>query len=218
MRKTIARRLTQAKQEIPHFRLTTSFDAEPMLEFRKRLNDLLGGRGKVSVNDLLLKGAALALRRVPDVNAAFTGEAIRYFTRVHIGVAVALERGLITPVVRNADLKGIGVISAEVKDLIKRAKSREIKAEEIQGSTFTVSNLGMFAVDQFDAIINPPEAAILAVGRVIEMPVANGDRIHIGKRMNMTLSCDHRVVDGALGARFLDELIELLERPESLAL
>ena len=218
IRKTIARRLTQAKQEIPHFRVTSSFDAGPMLMFRERLNELLGDRGKVSVNDLLLKGAALALRRVPEVNASFTGEAIRYYTRVHLGVAVALERGLITPVVRNADLKGIGVISAEVRDLVKRAKSRQIKADEIQGSTFTVSNLGMFGVDQFDAIINPPEAAILAVGRVNEIPVVEDGRITVGKRMSLTLSCDHRVVDGALGARFLDELVDLLERPESLAL
>ena len=218
MRKTIAARLTQAKQEIPHFRVTTSFDAEPMLLFRKRLNDLLGDRGKVSINDLLLKGAALALRRVPKVNAAFVGTAIRYFTRVHLGVAVALERGLLTPVIRNADLKGIGVISSEVKDLVGRAKDRNIKAHEITGSTFTVSNLGMFGVDHFDAIINPPEAAILAVGRIKKIPVVDGDRITIGKRMNMTLSCDHRVVDGALGARFLDQLVDLLERPESLAL
>ncbi len=218
MRKTIAARLTAAKQEIPHFRLTTSFDAAPMLLFRKRLNQLIGDRGKISINDLLLKGAALGLRRVPKVNAAFVGDAIRYFTRVHLGVAVALERGLITPVIRNADLKGIGVISAEVKDLVGRAKKREIKAHEITGSTFTISNLGMFGIDHFDAIINPPEAAILAVGRINDLPVVEGDRITIGKRMNLTLSCDHRVVDGALGARFLDELVDLLERPESLAL
>jgi pyruvate dehydrogenase E2 component (dihydrolipoamide acetyltransferase) len=218
MRKTIARRLTEAKQEIPHFRVTSSFDASAMLLFRKRLNELLGDRGKVSINDLLLKGAALALRRVPQVNASFTGDAIRYYTRVHLGVAVALDRGLLTPVVRNADLKGIGVISAEVKDLVDRAKNRQLKAEEIQGSTFTVSNLGMFGVDHFDAIINPPEAAILAVGRINDIPVIDGDRITVGKRMNLTLSCDHRVVDGALGARFLDELVDLLERPESLAL
>ncbi len=218
MRKTIAARLTAAKQEIPHFRVTTSFNAAPLLLFRKRLNELIGDRGKISINDLLLKGAALALRRVPKVNAAFVGDAIRYFTRVHLGVAVALERGLITPVIRNADLKGIGVISAEVKDVVGRAKKRAIKAHEITGSTFTISNLGMFGVDHFDAIINPPEAAILAVGRINELPVVEDDRITIGKRMNLTLSCDHRVVDGALGARFLDELVDLLERPESLAL
>ncbi len=218
VRKTIAARLTAAKQDAPHFRVTTSFDAARLMDFRSRLNDLLGDRGKVSVNDLIVKGAALALRRVPEVNVAFMGEAIRYFTRVHIGVAVALERGLLTPVVRNADLKGIGVISAEIKDLVQRAKNRELKAHEISGSTFTVSNLGMFGVDHFDAIINPPEAAILAVGRLTKQPVVVDDEIVIGQRMTLTLSCDHRAVDGALGARYLDQLVEILERPESLAL
>lgn len=219
MRRTIAERLTAAKRDVPHFRVTSSFEAAPLLSFRKRLNELLGDQGKVTINDLLVKGVALALRRVPEVNAAFLGEAIRYYTRVHVGVAVALDRGLITPVVRNADLKGIGVIGAEVRDLVHRAKNRQIKADEIQGSTFTVSNLGMFGVDHFDGIINPPEAAILAVGRIVKQPVVtNDDRITIGQRMNLTLSCDHRVVDGAIGARFLDELVELLERPESLAL
>jgi len=218
MRKTIAARLTQAKQQIPHFRVTSSIDAAPLLRFRRRLNNLLGDRGKVTVNDLIVKGAALALRRVPEVNAAFTGEAIRYFTRVHIGVAVALERGLLTPVVRNADLKGIGVIGAEIRDLVGRAKSRELKAHEITGSTFTVSNLGMFGVDHFDAIINPPEAAILAVGRIASQPVVADGEIAIGQRMTLTLSLDHRVVDGAVGARYLDQLVDILESPESLAL
>jgi pyruvate dehydrogenase E2 component (dihydrolipoamide acetyltransferase) len=218
MRKTIAERLTAAHRDIPHFRVSSSYDPSAMQRFRERLNLLIGDRGKVSVNDLLIKGVALALRRVPEVNAAFVGDAIRYFTRVHIGVAVALERGLLTPVVQNADLKGIGVISAEVRDLVERAKNRQLKAHEIQGSTFTLSNLGMFGVDQFDAIINPPEAAILAVGRIQKIPVVEGERVVAGQRMVLTLSCDHRVVDGALGARFLDELIEILERPESLAL
>jgi pyruvate dehydrogenase E2 component (dihydrolipoamide acetyltransferase) len=218
MRKTIASRLTAAKRDVPHFRLTAQIDAGPLLDFRQRLNGLLGDRGKISVNDLILKGAALALRRVPEANAAFAGDAIRYFTRVHLGVAVALEQGLITPVVRDADLKGIGVISAEVKDLIERAKRRELKTQDIQGSTFTVSNLGMFPIDQFDAIINPPEACILAVGRIAKQPVVDNERIAIGERMNVTLSCDHRVVDGAVGARWLQAFIELLERPESLAL
>lgn len=219
IRKTIAERLTAAKRDIPHFRLTTSFEAGPMLTFRKRLNELMNGKGKVSVNDLLIKGVALALRRVPDVNTAFVGDSIRYFTRVHIGVAVALERGLMTPVVRNADLKGLGVISNEVKDLVTRAKDRRLKAHEISGSTFTISNLGMFGIDHFDAIINPPEGAILAVGRIVKQPIIDDDgKIGLGQRMTLTMSCDHRVVDGAVGARFLDELVELLESPESLAL
>jgi pyruvate dehydrogenase E2 component (dihydrolipoamide acetyltransferase) len=217
-RRTIAQRLTQAKREMPHFRVTATIDAGPLMDFRQRLNHLLGDRGKVSVNDLLLKGAALALRRVPDCNVAFMGDSIRYYSRVHMGVAVALEQGLLTPVVRNADLKGIGVISAEVRDLVDRAKRRQIKSHEIQGATFTVSNLGMFGIDNFDAIINPPAACILAVGRIQKIPVIEGERIAIGERLSLTMSCDHRAVDGALGARYLDELRDILERPESLAL
>lgn len=221
-RKTIAQRLTQAKRDMPHFRLVATIDAGPLADFRRRLNLLLGDRGKVSINDLLLKGAALALRRVPECNVAFAGDALRYFTRVHLGVAVALESGLVTPVVRNADLKGIGVISAEVRDLVDRAKNRRLKAPEIQGATFTVSNLGMFGIDQFDAIINPPAACILAVGRMQKVPVVvsddGSDRLAIGERISLTLSCDHRAVDGALGARYLDELRDILERPEALAL
>ncbi len=217
-RRTIAQRLTQAKRDMPHFRVTATIDAAPVMDFRQRLNQLLGDRGKVSVNDLLLKGAALALRRVPECNVAFMGDSIRYYSRVHMGVAVALEQGLLTPVVRNADLKGIGVIGAEVRDLVDRAKRRQIKAHEIQGATFTVSNLGMFGVDQFDAIINPPAACFLAVGRIQKVPIVSGERIAIGERLSLTLSCDHRAVDGALGARYLDELRDILERPESLAL
>jgi pyruvate dehydrogenase E2 component (dihydrolipoamide acetyltransferase) len=217
-RKTIALRLGQAKREMPHFRLTATIDAGPLGDFRQRLNQLLGERGKVSFNDLLLKGAALALRRVPECNAAFMGDSIRFYTRVHMGVAVALESGLVTPVVRNADLKGIGVISAEVRDLVERAKNRQLKAAEIQGATFTVSNLGMYGIEQFDAILNPPAACILAVGRIQRVPVVEGERIVIGDRLNLTLSCDHRAVDGALGARYMDELRDILERPEALAL
>lgn len=219
IRNTIAQRLTEAARDIPHFRLSTSFEAAPLLAFRKRLNELMAGRGKVSVNDLLIKGVALALRQVPEVNVAFLGNAVRHYQDVHIGVAVALERGLMTPVVRNADLKGLGVISNEVKDLVGRAKERKIKAHEITGSTFTISNLGMFGIDHFDAIINPPEGAILAVGRIVKQPVFDDEgNVTVGQRMNLTMSCDHRVIDGAVGARFLDALVALLEQPESLAL
>ncbi|WP_428268271.1 pyruvate dehydrogenase complex dihydrolipoamide acetyltransferase [Haliangium sp.] len=218
MRKTIARRLTEAKQTVPHFYLTRSVDASALLAFRKRLNELLGDRGKVSVNDLIIKGVALALRRVPSCNASFLGESMRYHKRVHIGVAVAIEDGLVTPVVRDADLKGIGVIAAEVRDLATRARERRLKGHEIQGSTFSVSNLGMFGIEEFDAIINPPEGGIVAVGAVTDVPVVKDGEIVIGKRMNMTMSCDHRVIDGALGATFLRELADLLESPESLAL
>lgn len=218
MRKRIAQRLTEAKRDVPHFYLTRAFDVAPLLSFRKRLNDLLGDRGKVSVNDMIIKGVALALRRVPECNAAFVGDAIRYYSRVHVGVAVAIEDGLITPVIRNADMKGIGVIAAEVRDLAQRARDRRLKVHEIEGSTFTVSNLGMFGIEHFGAIINPPEAGILAVGTVTEEPVVQNGELAVGKRMRMTMSCDHRVIDGALGARFLQELVGLLEKPESLAL
>ena len=218
MRKRIASRLTEAKRDVPHFYLTRSFDAAPLLAFRKRLNQLLDGRGKVSVNDLIIKGVALALRRRPECNGQFIGDAIRYFDEVHIGVAVAIDQGLITPVVRNADLKGIGVIAGEVRDLATRARDRRLKMHEIQGSTFTVSNLGMFGIEHFTAIINPPEAGILAVGTIVDTPVVVDGELAIGKRMTVTMSCDHRVIDGAVGARFLQELVALLEAPESLAL
>jgi len=218
IRKTIAARMTEAKRDVPHFYLTRELDAGKLLAFRARLNDLLGDRGKVSVNDLIMKGVALALRRVPECNAAFMGDAIRYYTRVHLGVAVATDRGLITPVIRDADLKGIGVIAAEIRNLAQRARDRQLKVHEIQGSTFSVSNLGMFGISHFEAIINPPEAAILALGTVREIPVVSDGQLSVGKRMSVTLSCDHRVIDGALGARFLIELADIVEKPESLAL
>ena len=218
MRKRIAERMAEVKRTVPHFYLTRDFDVGPLLGFRHRLNTLLGDRGKVSVTDMLIKGVALALRRVPDCNAAFAGDAIRYYTGVHIGVAVAIEDGLVTPVIRNADLKGIGVIAGEVKDLATRARERRLKMHEIQGSTFTVSNLGMFGIDHFEAIINPPEAGILAIGTITEKPVVVDGQVGIGKRMNLSMSCDHRVIDGALGARYLKELVDILEKPESLAL
>jgi pyruvate dehydrogenase E2 component (dihydrolipoamide acetyltransferase) len=218
IRKTIAARMTSAKRDVPHFYLTRDFEAAKLLGFRTRLNELLGDRGKVSVNDLMLKGVALALRRVPECNAAFMGDAIRYYTRVHLGVAVATERGLITPVVRNADLKGIGVIGTEVRDLVQRAKDRQLKTHEIQGSTFTVSNLGMFGIKHFEAIINPPEAGILALGTVRDEVVVRNGEIVAAKLMSLTMSCDHRVIDGALGARFVGALVDILEKPESLAL
>ncbi len=218
VRKRIAERMTAAMRDVPHFYLTREINAGPLLAFRRRLNDLLADRGKVSVNDLLIKAVALSLRRVPDCNVSFTGDAIRYYTGVHIGVAVATERGLLTPVIRDADLKGLGVISKEIRDLAKRARNREIKVHEIQGSTFTISNLGMMGISHFEAIINPPEAGIIALGAIEERPVIVDGSLAIGKRMSATLSCDHRVIDGALGARLLHELADIVERPESLAL
>jgi pyruvate dehydrogenase E2 component (dihydrolipoamide acetyltransferase) len=218
MRKRIAARLTEAKRDIPHFYLQRVIDAGPMLAFRERLNALLGDRGKVSVNDLVIKAVALALRRVPECNASWIGDAIRIFHRVHVGVAVAIEDGLVTPVVRDADLKGIGAIAAEVKDLAARAKSRQLKAHEITGSTFTVSNLGMFGIERFTAVLNPPEGGILAVGAVLDAPVVKDGAVAIGKRMTVSMSCDHRVIDGALGARWLIAFVDLIEHPEALAL
>ena len=218
MRKRIAARLTEAKRDVPHFYLMRRFDPEALVAFRARLNALLGDRGKVSINDLIVKAVALSLRRMPECNAAWIGDAIRRFERVHVGIAVAIEDGLVTPVVRDADRKGIGAIGAEVADLAKRARDRQLKGHEITGSTFTVSNLGMYDIERFTAIINPPEAAILAVGGIVEEPVVKNGQVVPGKRMTLTMSCDHRVIDGALGARFLAILVQQLEQPESLAL
>jgi len=218
MRKRIAARLTEAKRDVPHFYLQRQIDAGPLLAFRARLNELLGDKGKVSVNDLVVKAAALALRRVPDCNAAWAGEAIRKFHQIHIGIAVAIEDGLVTPVVRNADQKGIGSIAAEVRDLATRAKDKQLKGHEITGSTFTISNLGMFGIERFTAILNPPEAGILAVGAVMDVPVVKGGAVVAGKQLTVSMSCDHRVIDGALGAKWLQAFAELIEKPESLAL
>jgi pyruvate dehydrogenase E2 component (dihydrolipoamide acetyltransferase) len=218
MRKRIAARLTEAKRDIPHFYLMRDLDAAALLAYRQRLNELLGDRGKVSVNDLVIKAVALALRRMPECNASWEGEAIRRFHRVHIGVAVAIPDGLVTPVIRDADTKGIGAIAAEVKDLADRAKKRGLKAHEITGSTFSVSNLGMFGIERFTAILNPPEAGILAVGAVRDVPVVDKGQVVAGKRMTVTMSCDHRVIDGAMGAKWLQVVAELIEKPESLAL
>jgi pyruvate dehydrogenase E2 component (dihydrolipoamide acetyltransferase) len=218
MRKRIAVRLTEAKRDVPHFYLQRSIDAAPLLVFRQRLNDLLGDRGKISVNDLVIKAVALALRRVPQCNASWQGDAIRHYHRVHIGIAVAVEDGLVTPVVRDADLKGLGAIAVEIRDLATRAKTRALKSHEISGSTFTVSNLGMFGIERFTAILNPPEAGILAVGAVLDAPVIKDGAVIAGKRMTVSMSCDHRVIDGALGSQWLIAFADLLEHPESLAL
>jgi pyruvate dehydrogenase E2 component (dihydrolipoamide acetyltransferase) len=232
MRKRIAARLTEAKRDVPHFYLMRTFDAAPMLGFRERLNTLLGDRGprvtepsssarpspKVSVNDLIIKAVALALRRVPDCNASWEGEAIRHYHRVHVGVAVAIDDGLVTPVIRDADQKGIGSIAAEVRDLAERAKTKKLKGHEITGSTFTVSNLGMLGIERFTAILNPPEAGILAIGTTLDTPVVVNGQVVAGKRLTVTMSCDHRVIDGALGAKFLIQFVDLIEHPESLAL
>jgi len=220
MRKTIARRLVQSKQTVPHFYLTIDVDAEELVAMRERINKELasGVKGeekpeKISVNDLLIKAVAAALVRVPECNAQFTEEALLIHKRVDISVAVAIPDGLVTPVVRNADMKSVVGIGREVRDLASRARAKKLKPEEMTEGTFSISNLGMFGIDEFSAVINPPEGAILAVGQVRDEPVVKEGVVKAGKKLSMTLSCDHRVIDGAVGAAFLAELRDLVERP-----
>jgi pyruvate dehydrogenase E2 component (dihydrolipoamide acetyltransferase) len=223
MRKTIARRLTEAKATVPHFYLTIDADVAELVKLRGQINSELapkdGARGgdpqatKVSVNDLLVKACALALVRVPECNASFSPDAILIHKRVDISVAVAIPDGLVTPVVRNADQKSVAAIAREVRELAARARARKLRPEEMADGTFSISNLGMFGIDEFAAVINPPEGAILAVGQVREVPVVAGGAVVAGQRLAMTLSCDHRVVDGAIGAAFLAELRRFIEHP-----
>ncbi|HLK41483.1 MAG TPA: dihydrolipoamide acetyltransferase family protein [Polyangiaceae bacterium] len=227
MRKTIARRLTEAKATVPHFYLSIDVDAARLVKLREEINAELaanlaanlersGGGGqaaKVSVNDLLIKACAVALTRVPECNASFTPEAILVHKRVDISVAVAIPDGLVTPVVRRADQKGVVVVATEVRELAARARARKLRPDEMTDGTFSISNLGMFGVDQFSAVINPPEGAILAVGQVRDVPVVADGAVVPGRRIALTLSCDHRVVDGATGAAFLAELRQLIEHP-----
>jgi pyruvate dehydrogenase E2 component (dihydrolipoamide acetyltransferase) len=217
MRKVIATRLVQSKSPVPHFYLTIEVDmgrAKELRESAKALNPELS----LSYNDLILKACAAALQLHPHVNASFQGEAIRYYRRIHLGIAVAVEEGgLITPVIRNCEGKSLQEIAKDAKDLITRARSRKLKPEEYTGATFSVSNLGMLGIEEFSAVINPPEGAILAVGEAAEKPVVVKGQIEVGLRCRMTLSCDHRVVDGATGAKFLQTLKQILENPVYLA-
>lgn len=216
MRKTIARRLTESKQTVPHFYLTIDVDAQPLLDARASINAQLEeakSDAKISVNDLLVKACAIALRRVPECNASFLGSEVLFHQVVDISVAVAVPDGLLTPVVRDADKKGVLAISAEIKELAKRAKDKKLKPEEMQNGTFSISNLGMFGIEEFTAIINPPDACILAIGGIMEKPVVRNGAIVPGHTMKVTLSCDHRVVDGATGAAFLNTFKGLMEEP-----
>ncbi|MGK3993837.1 pyruvate dehydrogenase complex dihydrolipoamide acetyltransferase [Sorangium sp. So ce1024] len=220
MRKAIARRLTESKQTVPHFYLSIDVDADPLNALREQINADLAATAvegekpaKVSFNDLLVKACAIALVRVPECNAQFTADAILVHRRVDISVAVAVPEGLVTPVVRNVDRKQVLEIAAEVRELAGRAKAKKLRPEEMANGTFSISNLGMYGIDNFGAVINPPEGAILAVGQVRREPVVRGDQVVPGRRMSMTLSCDHRVVDGAVGATFLKVLRQLLEHP-----
>jgi pyruvate dehydrogenase E2 component (dihydrolipoamide acetyltransferase) len=214
MRGAIARRLVESKTQLPHFYVEIEIDAAPLLALREQLNAGLEQEGvKLSVNDFILKGSAEALRRVPQVNGSWEGDKIRYFGAAHVSFAVALEDGLITPVIRDTHLKTIFQISTEAKSLGKLAKDRKLKPEQFTGGTFCVSNLGMMGIPKFSAIINPPNAAILAVGTTVKKPVVRDDQIVIGQTMTLTLSCDHRVVDGAIGAQYLGALKTVLESP-----
>jgi len=214
VRGIIAKRLVESKSQIPHFYLEIEVDAEPLLELRTQLNAALEREGvKLSVNDFVLKASAEALRRVPAVNCSWEGAAIRHHPAAHVSFAVAIDDGLITPVIRDAHLKTIFAISAEAKALGKRAKEKKLAPAEFTGGTFCVSNLGMMGIESFSAIINPPNAAILAVGTTVRKPVVRGEQIAIGQRMALTLSVDHRVVDGAVGAAYLAALRDLLEKP-----
>ncbi|HEY0305904.1 MAG TPA: pyruvate dehydrogenase complex dihydrolipoamide acetyltransferase [Longimicrobiales bacterium] len=214
MRKTIAKRLATSLGPIPTFYLTIEVDMTHLQGARERVNAIMEAQGvKVSINDFIIKAVAAALRQHPEVNAQWTDTSIRRFNRVHIGVAVAVEDGLITPVVRDADALGVAEISQQVRELAKRARDRKLQPEEYTGATFSISNLGMFGIDEFTAIINPPEAAILAVGRVEDKVVAHFGEIVAQPRMRVTMSCDHRVIDGATGAKFLQTLRQYLEEP-----
>ena len=218
MRKTIAKRLVESIGPVPHFFLTVDVDMTRVLDARKRINAMLEGEGrKVSINDLVLKAVAGALRKHPNCNAHWTGDgSIRRFNAVHLGVAVAVDDGLITPVVRNAHMKGIAQIGDEVRELAGRARDRKLQPDEYTGATFSVSNLGMFGISEFTAIINPPEAGILAVGGIEETPVVEDGEVVVRPRMRMTMSCDHRVIDGAQGSRFLQTLKAMLEEPTAI--
>lgn len=222
MRLTIARRLVESKTQNPHFYLQVEVDAAPLLTLRAQVNkgfESLPQPVKFSVNDFIIKATAEALRRVPKVNASWEGDAIHQFPDVDLSFAVSIPDGLITPIIREAQNKNIKQISEEAKSLAGKARDGKLKPEEFIGGTFTISNLGMLGVDSFSAIINPPQAAILAVGSVVKKPVVNDrDEIVVGHRLNLTLSCDHRVVDGALGATFLSELRTLIENPAILLL
>jgi pyruvate dehydrogenase E2 component (dihydrolipoamide acetyltransferase) len=211
MRKTIARRLSESKFSAPHFYLTIEIVMDNAMEARKKMNEF--SPVKISFNDMVIRAAAAALKQHPKVNASWLGDKIRYNHHVHIGVAVAVDEGLLVPVVRFADMKPLSQIAAEVKDLGQKAKNKQLQPKDWEGNTFTISNLGMFGIDEFTAIINPPDACILAVGGIKETALVKDGQLAIGNVMKVTLSCDHRVVDGALGAAFLQTLKANLEDP-----
>ncbi|WP_273689122.1 pyruvate dehydrogenase complex dihydrolipoamide acetyltransferase [Ketogulonicigenium vulgare] len=218
MRKTIAARLTEAKQTVPHFYLRRSVNLDALMAFRADLNAKLGPRGiKISVNDFVIKACAIALQQVPKANAIWAGDRVLQMKASDVSIAVAVEGGLFTPVIRDADAKSISALSAEMKDLAKRARDKKLQPQDYQGGSFSISNLGMFGVENFDAVINPPQGAILAVGAGIKKPIVGDDgEITTATLMSLTLSVDHRVIDGALGAHLLTAIVENLENPLSM--
>jgi pyruvate dehydrogenase E2 component (dihydrolipoamide acetyltransferase) len=212
MRTIIAKRMPLSKAPVPHFYVSSEVAMDRAWALREELNGL-EGQPKISINDFVIRACALALLQHPGVNASFQGDSIRVFHRAHIGIAVALEEGLITPVLRDAHAKSLAQIATEARDLAERARARKLRAPEMSGATFSISNLGMFEVTEFSAIINPPEGAILAVGTVRKIPVVTDAGLGVGRRMMLTISCDHRAMDGAMGARFLQDVKHLLEEP-----
>jgi pyruvate dehydrogenase E2 component (dihydrolipoamide acetyltransferase) len=212
IRAAIARRMPLSKAPVPHFYVSSEVAMDRAWELREQLN-ALEGQPKISVNDFVIRACALALLKHPGVNASLQGDAIRVYHRAHIGIAVALDDGLITPVLRDCHAKPLAQIAVESRDLAERARNRKLRAPELSGATFSISNLGMFDVAEFSAIINPPEGAILAVGSVRRVPVVDDAGLGVGRRMMLTISCDHRVMDGAMGARFLQDVKRLLEEP-----
>ena len=213
MRRVTASRLAESIGPIPTFYLTREIEMDNVLSLRKAINASLSDDQKVSVNDILVKAVAMALQKHPFVNASYQDRAIRFYEQADIGVAVAIDEGLITPVVRGANLKGFVEIGQEVRSLAARARDKKLQPEEYTGATFSISNLGMFGIKEFTAIINPPEAGILAVGAATQTPVVRDGQIVVRSIMNITMSCDHRVIDGATGAKFLDTLTKMLEQP-----
>jgi pyruvate dehydrogenase E2 component (dihydrolipoamide acetyltransferase) len=219
MRRTIARRLTESTQTIPHFYLTIDVDIGPLMDARKAMNVELEAEGsKVSLNDLIIKAVAMTLRRHPEINVSWMDKEVLYHQVVDISVAVAVDDGLMTPVVRDADRKGIAQIAAEVRDLAERARDRKLAPEDMTNGTFSISNLGMFGIEEFTAVINPPEAAIIAVGTIRNEPIVDNGELTVGRRMRFTMSCDHRAIDGATGAKFLATLKRTLESPLTMLL
>ena len=216
MRKTIARRLADSKFTAPHFYLTLDIDMDNAISARKAMNTMKGV--KVSFNDMVVKSVAHSLKKNPNVNSAWMGDFIRRNDHVHIGVAVAVEDGLLVPVVKFADTKGLMQISAEVKDFAQKAKDKKLQPSDWEGNTFTISNLGMFGIESFTAIVNPPDSCILAIGGIKQVPVVKDGALVPGNVMKVTLSCDHRVVDGATGAAFLQDFKQFLENPVSMLL